>query len=651
MTGIYDRTDPSKGYEKHLFRAGKGLQSAELNEIQSTSIARATALGDAIFKDGDLVRDCQCLVDPLTGDTILNSGELYLRGAVRAVAAAQFVVPIVGTVLIGIWLLDTTVTELQDPALRDPAVGTRNFGEAGAARLKVTQTWGWNGDGSEGEFYPVYTVENGVLLSKEPPPVFDGVTQAIARYDRDSAGGRYIVNGLAIKADYDRMAESLTILIGEGNARVNGYPVTVPRGVRQVYVADPDLKEVTAEPKVYDAGVNPSMRVTLDNAPLIELQEVRATVQKTITLTHGAFAGASDPLPDNSVVAIISVSQGGTTYVQGTDYTLSSGDVNWSPAGAEPAPGSSYQVTYQYISTTAFTITDVDDTGFSISGVVTGSVFTIDYTFAMPRIDAIVLDVQGRLVRLKGVSSQYNPSAPSIPETQLKIGSLYNDWFGSPRVVRDAVVVLPMDEIQQMRGLIFDLYDLVGQERLRNDVSLADPSAKRGLFVDPFNNDNLRDAGIVQNLAIVDGELMLPIIANVLPTKPTVEPLNRAILLNYTLETIIEQPFRTGDMLINPYQAFEPIPATLELRPAVDFWTDVETVWASEITRRFVANGFMRFIFGTRTTTTTELVSTSVRPAEFLRPIEVQFSIRGFGAGEILDSMTFDGIPVTPVEL
>lgn len=646
---IYDRTDASKGYGKHLFRAGKGLQSSELNEIQTTAQQRHAALGNALFKDGDLVRDCQCFVDPATGDVNLNSGLLFLRGEVRAIATATFVIPLDQTLSIGVWLRDTIVTELDDPSLRDPAVGTRNFGEAGAARLKTTALWGWDGDGSEGEFYPVYTVENGVLLSKEPPPAFDAMTQAIARYDRDSAGGRYIVEGLAVKANYDKLTAKLTVLVGEGNARVNGYPVTVARGVRQVYDADPDLKTVQGEPNTYIPDLSGSLRVDLDNSPLVEILEVQGTVEKTVTLTHGAFAGAADPLPDNAVLSIQEVKQGSTVYTAGADYVLNSGDVDWSPAGLEPAPGSSYEVTYRYVTTTDFTVTDIDETGFTVSGLVSGTSFTTDYVFAMPRIDAIVLDTAGRVTRLKGVASQYAPSAPSIPETLLKIGTLYHDWFGDPRIIRDAVVVMPMDEIQGMRRLVTDLFDLVAQERLRNDVALSDQSAKRGVFVDPFTNDNLRDAGIVQNLAIIDGELLLPINGTVHDLTPDVPNPDRAILLDYTLETVIEQPYRTGTMLINPYQAFEPIPATLELRPAVDFWSVVETNWTSPVTRRFV-QGVGNRVF-TTTSQGVEVLDSTTRDAEFLRQIEVEFTIKGFGAGEIIDQMTFDGVAVTPVEL
>lgn len=642
IDNYFNRHDEAKLYEKHLVRAGYGIQSAEINEIQEQGIYRLKGVADALFKDGDIVRDCQALVDPETGATSMDGGALYLLGAVRGVMPDTFTIPVDTVVNIGIRVKTTVVTELQDPTLRDPATGTRNYNEPGAGRLKVECAWGWDGDGQEGEFFGVYTVESGVLLSKEPPPQLDSVTNAIARYDRDSAGGNYIIEGLAVSSSLNRVTDKLTVIVGEGRARVNGYPIEVPRSLRLIYDADPDLKEVVSEPHTFAPDGSGNMRVNLAATPLVEIQEVRITSEKTVTVTHGAFAGAKDPLPDNSVLALIEVKQGGTTYVQGTDYKLTSNQVDWSLAGAEPAPGSSYTVKYQYL-TTAATITLQDDTGFTLAGAVTGSLFTVDYTFALPRIDSMVLDSAGRVSRIKGVASQYAPAAPSVPDTQLKIASLQHNWTGDPAVLSDAVSVLPMEDLQSLRGMVFDLFDLVAQERLRTDIGLADPAAKRGVFVDPFTNDNLRDAGIVQNLAIIDGELMLPIGADVHAVGTGI---TTPELLPYTLETLIEQPYRTSSMKVNPYQAFDPIPATLTLAPGVDFWTQLNVNWLSEETRRFVQG------VGTRSTTTTtssvQTVSVREEPAQFLRPIVVNFNIKGFGPGEELQQLTFDGITVTP---
>ena len=47
-----------------------------------------------------------------------------------------------------------------------------------------------------------------------------------------------------------------------------------------------------------------------------------------------------------------------------------------------------------------------------------------------------------------------------------------------------------MSDIEAMRESIHDLYSLVAQERLRNDANAQEPSAKLGIFVDPFFDDD-----------------------------------------------------------------------------------------------------------------------------------------------------------------
>ena len=64
-----NRYDPAKNYEKHLVRSGKGVQAAEINEIQENLMARLRKLGDAMMKDGNIIDGATCLVDPDTGIT------------------------------------------------------------------------------------------------------------------------------------------------------------------------------------------------------------------------------------------------------------------------------------------------------------------------------------------------------------------------------------------------------------------------------------------------------------------------------------------------------------------------------------------------------------------------------------------------------
>ena len=200
LNAYYNRFNPDKEYEKNLFLAGRGLQSAELNETQEYALSRLKGIGDAIFRDGDVITGSNCIID---GEKVtLEAGKIYLRGAVRKVEAKELVIPLSTTVRIGVYYVESTITELEDENLRDPAVGTRNYQEVGAARLKVSTIWGYQAEGlsprfSEGEFYPIYNIENGVLIEHSPPPPANIVTTALARYDKE-ANGSSVVNGLEL---------------------------------------------------------------------------------------------------------------------------------------------------------------------------------------------------------------------------------------------------------------------------------------------------------------------------------------------------------------------------------------------------------------------------------------------------------------------
>lgn len=640
IEGYYNRFNPAKNYESHLFRAGKVLQSAELAEVQSALQHRLQGVADALFKDGDVIRDARIIVDADTGSTTCESGALYLKGAVRGVAPSTFTLPTVGIVTVGIYLKQSVVTELEDPALRDPASGSRNYEEPGAARLKLDPVWGHAGDGQTGEFYPVYTVENAIVRSKEPPPQLDSVTQAIARYDRDNSGGSYVVSGLHVAAAADLVSGEQVYTVSEGRARVNGYPIEATTGRRVVYDTEPDLRFIESEP--HTSTTVGAQRIDLDRTPVGEITQVRITAEKTVTLTHGGFTGAQDLLPDTSVLAILDVHQDATTYVNGTDYKLTAGKVDWSLGGAEVAPGSTYSVTYQYINTVAPTA--IDETGFTVTGAVVGSLVLTSYNQKLPRIDRLCKDADGAFIWIKGVAADWNPAPPMVPSNLLPIASVYQTWGNDRRVVNDGVRTVSMMELTAINSRLDWIAERLAEQRLQSDIGLRESGTKRGLFVDPFVTDEQRDAGIAQTAAIVGGELTLRIAATVSQMgADIVQPTTAA----FTLTPILEQTLRTGSMKVNPYQAFTPIPAKVTLTPAVDRWTEVNTSWAGQITSRFTLGAGDQSSVSSQTVTATLAESRS--NLERLRPIEVRFNIEGFGPNEQLATVTFDGVPVTPV--
>lgn len=643
----YNLFDPAKHYTQLLFRAGDGLQSRELNEIQTTLIHRLQGVADALLKDGDIVSGANLQIDADTGLVTLEAGRVYLRGAVREVPAATFTVPVDGRVAVGVRFSTRTVTELEDPNLREPAVGVRNYQEPGAGRLQETLAWGWEGsgtsDGQPGDFHAVYALDNGLLENRRQPPVLDGVIASLARYDYD-ANGHYVTEGLGVRfLSTDTDAHGHIFSVAEGRANIDGFKVERSQSQRLRLPIDPDLQRVSSEPQVFNDSGNGSMVVTINRPPLAQVIDIKVTQQKTETVVHGAFTGSRDVLTEPTVVAVLTIQQGTTTYAQGTDYKVVGDEIDWSPGGAEPAPGSSYQVTYQYIA--SITPTDLTDTGFKVAGVVQGSTMYIDYQWKLPRVDVLALTADGQVERIKGISQVRNPVAPTVPASRLALAEIAYDWrSGSEPVVRNvAIRTIKVSELTAMQRQIADLYDLMALERLRVDANIREPAAKKGLFVDNFLDDDLRDQGAAQTGAIVAGVLTLPITASAQHAKDNG---NALLTLDYTLTPVIEQLARTGSMKINPYQAFEPVPARVTLNPAVDQFTVTNTTWASDITERLITgSGVLEQVVETRRSE--QVLASSSEEAQFLRALQVAYRVEGFGPSESLAALRFDGIGIS----
>ncbi len=677
LAGYYNRFDSTKNYESLLFRSGKVLQSAELNDWQSTYLDRMKRVTDQIFSDGSIISDAGIQVNSTTGVCLLAAGALYLRGAVRGVAPATVTVAITGTVQIGIWLLDTVITEVNDGTLLDPAIQVQNYGEPGAGRLEVTTRWGLTSDTGGGTFYPVYTVINGVLVTKDAPPSIDAVAVAIARYDRESAGGFYVASGFLLTKLADSGSDQVYTL-SEGVARINGSEIATTHAQRLVYTTTADLKQVNGEPHVMAGGTE---RINPNHSPINAVQTVLIQTRITgATVVHGTFSGCADTLPHSPVMVLVSVTQGGTTYHSPADFLLTGDTIDWSPSGAEPATGSTYTVTYDYIATV--TPTSLDATGFTVTGAVTGSLCQVTYNWMRPRIDRLVLDGNGTPLWIRGIASDTSPVAPAVPGYYLEIAQVYQSWDANRLVTNDSARTVPMADLNTMQGQIDTLYNLMSYIMLNSSIAITDPSSKKGIFVDPFNDDNERDVGLTQNGAVGNGILTLPI-SNVNVTQVNLSA-NQTLPINTSISNIlVQQTLRTSAMAINPYDAFTPIPATITLAPAVDYWQTSGTVWSSTVTNTFVKNTdklasfwghqFLGHVAGDsiswgngqtgvfnanlqavsvdrsdRTVTNTvETLGIKTKNLPYLRSISVSVMGSGFGAGEILDHVIFDGVNVS----
>ncbi|MDG4908722.1 MAG: DUF4815 domain-containing protein [Mesorhizobium sp.] len=646
LTGAYDRAPQFPLWDSVLNREGKIGQAAEMVEAQTILQRKIRSIGNLVARDGDRVEGADIIIDVEAQTVTLIAGKLYVAGRVLDAPAAVLTdVPMTGAVHIGVRLLKTYVTELEEPALLGLMPGSLSEGEAGAARVVYALAWGFSGDGGVGDLYSVYLLTDGVAIDQTPPPNLTGINAQLAIYDFD-ANGNYIVSGCSVSA-LGKDGTDQVFSIAEGVANIKGQKRTRYAALRHRETESFDLFRIPTE--VHTFGANPTI-VTLNHGPIATIREVLVEKEVTETVVRGGTPNGSDALTNTGVTAILEVKQGATTYATPADYTKAGDLVSWAAGGAEPATGSSYTVKYRYLGIVS--ATDITATTITVAGGVNGGQIQVDYDFKLPRVDVLGLDSDGNSVYLKGVSSRTNALPPTVPADVLPLALVENIWTGTPNVTNIGVRAYTMAKIDRMYNSLVDALDLIALERLQRDIDSREPISKNGVFVDPFTSDRYRDEGEPQTAAVFGGLLRLAI-------DPSFHSINLAgvTLLGWTEEVAVEQALATRCTKINPYQNFTPLPASMTINPPVDYWTESATEWASDSAAALsspVVITTSRSTAGRTTTTTTttqkETIESSTREETlaYLRQIPLQFTIKGFGAGENLTKLEFDGIDVNP---
>ena len=297
--------------------------------------------------------------------------------------------------------------------------------------------------------------------------------------------------------------------------------------------------------------------------------------------------------------------------------------------------------------------TDIDADGFTVSGAVKNTQIITTYDQALPRLDRLCLTGDGVFTWLKGVASESNAVSPAVPAAMLAIATVRQTWRPERVVTNDGVFMHSFSDIKLMGDRISYAINELARQRLQSDALTREGGMKSGMFVDPLTDDTMRDQGVAQTGAVFDGMLTLPITvtAHALPGS-VAGPTSRAV----TPQAVLSQTLRTTSMQVNPYQAFEPLPAKVTLNPAVDRWTETKTNWTSAVTKTFRrstgtggGSGWAR-LHHTETNVSSEVVSSSTEELAYLREIDVAFTASGFGPGEVLEKVTFDGLDVTPAQ-
>lgn len=625
MENYYNQFDENKHYKFIKFRAGKGLQSTELNEIQSMFLHELNTIANTLYGDGSVLRGGA--VDINDTHVILSESVIYAKGWTHTIPQTELTITTVGTELIGIAIKEADVTELDDESLRDPAVGTRNYKEPGAGRLKITSRYALDSSVEADEsFFPIFTIKDGVLISnKKIAPELEGARNMIARYDNNS-NGSYVINGMILSYDSDdNPNERHKFTVSSGECHVEGYEVNFQYD-RPLYIPfNKDTRAVEAEPHTFKQNGNYPLR----NNPINTVTRLLGVKKVTETITHGNFAGSVDRLPKSPVVKVISVKQASTTYRETQDYKVDGDRIDWSSSGAEPAPGSTYQVEYQYTTTDTIPNITPDRKSIIVNGLDRDTLFYVSYSYYIPRIDRVLLTREGEFKILQGTPTPVNPKAPAHT-TLLSLGTIKVLHGQKPEVTLDYFRAFKMSDIQNLFNNINEVKYNIARLALKDDINQMEPSTvKKNTFVDPFFDNDLRDMGKLQNALINRRTLHLTVNYDVQQINS-----DKFITLPYTDDVEISNLLQTKARKVNEFLFVTPPDPKVTIEPSVYKWVD-----------KVVTLGSIN-VSGGWSGSYTETSQTASAQAVDIPQINIKVKGAGFNANEAVNVVFDDRAPI-----
>lgn len=174
------------------------------------------------------------------------------------------------------------------------------------------------------------------------------------------------------------------------------------------------------------SGAGRSNAFQLGFRPVDEVISLTAEVEENMKpVVRGATPGTSDKLGDDTIFVITKVVQGSTVF-NASDYELTKqSEILWKNANSQPAPGTTYYVSFAYTRPLAinkdFTLDrETDSIVFIGDTPASNRNFYVDYSYYLAKAGVITLDRDGNVNYILSDSSS-NPLPPVVPNTLLPI--------------------------------------------------------------------------------------------------------------------------------------------------------------------------------------------------------------------------------------
>lgn len=316
-----------------------------------------------------------------------------------------------------------------------------------------------------------------------------------------------------------------------------------------------------------------------------------------------------------------------------------------------------------------------DNTGSFTSATVFGdmvkpaSTFTADVTYYLPRIDILYVDSSSNFAILRGIPG-INPKVPATPDNAMKLFDIYvPPYTEHPDDVTFKLIDnrrYTMRDIGKLENRISTLEyytSLTALESSVNSIQVIDPVTgnnrfKNGFAVDGFNDLKLSNVNSSEFQASIDmdeGVLKPSFVENAVDyvsssfTKSLMNNQVNDLMISYTTDTLIDQPYATRTININPYAVFTWV-GDVKLFPATDFWKDTKyaqplvvnntvnlrgsavqgTVWSSWVGGRTQKRTATTTTFTSTSSTTSSDNLVNVEIIPYQRSIPVSVTLTGF---------------------
>ena len=590
---FYERDNIVKNYFKLLAIPGRYAQASEFTEIQSILLSCIKSIGDSLFKDGNIQSGCELVLKDNV--VTITPGRIYLDGIVRDTKEATVTLTGVGTEAITARLEERLVSEADDTSLLDPATTSSSAFQPGCYRVKQDVIFEVNGNG-----YSIATFLDGKIQNFiVEKPQMDIISEVLARRTF-AESGNYIVSGFNLKPIEHEKDGKLLVGLEQGQAFIKGFEVYKPTD--STFWIDKSLvtRDVIGEPKIYSET---SKTFSLINNPINTIDRVFVTVSASDTLNFSKTVFEYD-LKNTPVADIQSVSSGDTTYIKNVDYRLYNNMIVW--IGTTPTSGTNFTVNYTYkkalVKNTDYTVStsnNVTNITITNTSIALNSEVLIDYSYYLARCDTICIDSEGTPIVIKGVEGDLDDCvAPRVDDlSYLSIGTILvqpNSLLYT--VTNDTVRVSTMRRIQNAIERLDNLEYNIALTTLDQEILAQENTEQlRGLFTEAFVNFDRADLtheDTTYSIIASDG-IACPVAQDTAHNLSLANHPNNSYgmigdvyTLPYTTQVALSQDATTGTMLVNPYQAFDPI-MTINITPSVDSWiNEVVTYDNQVITRR-----------------------------------------------------------------